>query len=705
MKYIRTEKPKRERSHIPFRLNLLFFFAFLMLAALVAQLAYLQITNGASFRATIDNNDTATVTGAVPRGAVYDSLGRELVVNKANAAITYTKGVGVTSAQMKKTADNLGKYIQVDVEGMTKRDYADYYLADEDVSKAVLKKLPAAMQKSRDTQAVYAAQVAYAKKHLPDFSDHEKQNAFLFKKMNGATQLTTVYLKSTGVTEVESATVGENLTSMSGVNLGTDWERSYPNGTSMNSIIGTVSTERAGLPEESVEAYLANGYARNDRVGTSYLEKQYENVLKGAKSRTTVEIGNRNNIVSSVTAFAGAQGNNLTLTIDSAFQAKVEEALQAQFKAALANGHAPYADGAYAVAMNPQTGAVLAIAGLHHDTTTGELTDDSLGVLNRSFAMGSVVKPAMVLGALQSGVITTTDNTLPDTPIYLRATPVKKSDYPAGTFSALDATKALEVSSNIYMMRLAMREGNAKYEPNKYLTMDDDIFEKMRGYFHQFGLGLKTGIDLPGEITGQEGATRLNGQLAVGSVLDLSYGNLDTYTLMQEVQYVSTIANNGYRMKPYVVKEINQTLADGSNGPVVSTTMPTVMGKIKNSQAQLDLVKQGMWQVVHRANGFATGQQLRPLNPGVAGKTGTAQSFTRVDQNDPTSEQVETITQSFVGFGAAENPQVAIAVVFPNLSKQTSYAIETAKQIFTDYYALYGVAPQPDYAPTAEGIR
>ena len=77
---------------------------------------------------------------------------------------------------------------------------------------------------------------------------------------------------------------------MPGVNLGTDWERAYPNGTSMTSIIGRVSNEKSGLPADELQAYLANGYARNDRVGTSYLEKAYENVLKGSKSLKTPSV-------------------------------------------------------------------------------------------------------------------------------------------------------------------------------------------------------------------------------------------------------------------------------------------------------------------------------------------------------------------------------------------------------------------------------
>lgn len=700
MKYIRSSRQKKEKSHIPFRLNLLFFFVFVLLAVLIGQLAYLQILNGNKFRTEVDRTDQTVVTGNVPRGLIYDSKGRELVTNKANNAITYTKNANATAAQMYKTANELAKYIAVTPTGLHSRDYADYYLADPQVTKQILKQLPAKQQKETDDTKLYKYEANYAAKHLPTFTATQREAAMLYKTMNGATQLTTVYLKDSDVTSKEAAVVGEHLTSMPGVNLGTNWDRAYPNGDSMTSIIGTVSSSKSGLPSDGLKAYLAEGYARNERVGTSYIEKSYENVLKGAKSQTQVQLGSNNQITKQVQQFKGQQGDNLNLTIDSAYQQKVEAALKSTFNSALSGGAASNSDGAYAIAMNPSTGAILSIAGVSHNPVTNKTTDDALGVLNRSFTMGSAVKGAMVLGALQDGVITVNNNTQADTAIYLPGTSVKKSVYPIGTFGSLDAEQALEVSSNIYMMHLAMKEGNAKYVPNSSMTMNSDVFSKMRGYFSQYGLGQKTGVDLPGEISGLTGSNYLDGKLAVGSALDLSYGNYDAYTLMQMAQYISTIANNGYRMKPYIVKSISKTLGDGSNGPTLSTTEPTVQAKVDNTQAQINLVKQGMWQVVHGTNGWTTATPLNTLNPGVAGKTGTAQSFTRRDPTNPKSQLLETTTESFVGFAPAKNPKIAIAIVFPNLTgdEPANYNLNLAKTMFQDYYDMYNIKKESGYS-------
>ncbi|MHA3066348.1 peptidoglycan D,D-transpeptidase FtsI family protein [Lacticaseibacillus saniviri] len=703
MKYIRTPRPKRPKSHLPFRLNLLFFVVFLMFAALVGQLAYLQILNGSRLTAEVDRTDKTVIKGNVPRGLVFDSKGRALVTNKANSAITYTRSVGITSAQMKALAQTLAKYITVPSTSLTPRDFADYYLASDANSQAVTKKLSKADQalSTSDSSEFYKKQVAYVQKHLPTYTKAQQQPIEIFKVMSGSTQLSTVYIKAEGVTEKEVAEVGEHLTSMPGVNLGTDWQREYPNGDSMTSIIGRVSSEKSGLPAENLSIYLANGYARNDRVGTSYLENAYENVLKGSKSQTQVEIGSKNQIVNSVQQFKGQQGANLNLTIDSAYQAKVEATLTKVFDQARAAGVANVSDGAYAVAMDPNSGRILALAGRQQNIKTHTVTNDALGVINRSFVMGSAVKGATVLGAMQDGVITPTDNYLPDTPIYLPGTPVKKSVYPVGTFGSLDAASALEVSSNIYMMRLAMKEGHAKYVPNDYMSLDSNIFTTMRKYFTEFGLGQKTGIDLPGETSGYAGPTvNSAGTLPVGSALDLSYGNYDAYTLIQMAQYISSIANNGYRMQPYLVQSISSTLADGSSGPILSTTQPKVLAKILSTQAQINVVKQGMWQVVHGTNGWTTATALNTLNPGVAGKTGTAQTFTRVDPEDNTSEQVETTTLSFVGFAPASNPKIAIAVVVPNLTgdEPANYNLMIAQQMFADYYSMNNIKADPNYS-------
>lgn len=692
MKIFRRRKNthKKTSSILSFRLNLLFFIIFLLFAVLIAQLAYLQIVYGGKFQAEVDRTDQSVIKAPVPRGLIYDSKGRVIVSNKAENAVTYTKSSDVNPKQMYNVANDLSKMITVDTADLTPRQEADYYLTNTKNYQKIYKKLPRNQKMSGKEQlensVVYDNMVKAVQKKGIELTPQQKNSAMIFSKMSSSYQLSTTLIKNSGLSTNEIAKVSEHLSQLPGVGLGTDWNRSYPEGEDIKDIVGNVSTEKQGLPQDQITELLAKGYSRNDRVGTSYLEKSYESILSGSKRETQVEVNSKNSVTDSKEVYKGSAGDNINLTIDSKFQQAVEKILKNTYASAQASGYTQYSDGAYVVAMNPKTGEILAMAGINRNTQTGETNSDALGVINRTFVVGSAVKSATVLGALMDGVITPSNNYLPDEPVYLPATPVKKSIYPIGTFSGMNAAQALEVSSNNYMMKLAMLEGHAKYVPNKYISMNPDIFTKMRGYFNQFGLGVKTGIDLPGEASGIEGPT-LNddGAVKVGSALDLAYGNYDAYTPIQVVQYMATIANGGYRVQPHIVKSISSNV-DGKQKTIYSAT-PKVLNKVGSTTDEIGVVKQGMYQVTHGSGAWTTASSLKGLNPSVSGKTGTAESFFYDPKNPDNTNPPSTLTSSFVGYAPSDDPEIVINVVFPNLTNDKGhFNTIAAKQIFEEYF-------------------
>ena len=108
---------------------------------------------------------------------------------------------------------------------------------------------------------------------------------------------------------------------------------------------------------------MEKGYALNDRVGTSYLEKQYESVLQGERVEKEIHLDKNGNVEKIETLSKGSKGNNIKLSIDLDFQRGVEDILKKSFQAELAAGNATYSEGVYAVALDPKTGKILAMAG------------------------------------------------------------------------------------------------------------------------------------------------------------------------------------------------------------------------------------------------------------------------------------------------------------------------------------------------------
>lgn len=665
----RKKSKKTAQSVIPSRLNFLLWVVALLLLALVARLFYLQVLNGSSFKAEVKSSDTTVQTNNVQRGMIYDSSGKVLVGNQVHQAITYTKGADVTSADLYKIANRLGNYVNVGTKTkLTQRQAEDYYLADSDNLKAIVKKLHLSSQVTSNGQ--YNKALAYLNKHpeVYKLTKLQQNKARIYAAMSGAYSLSTTYIKSTGVTAKELAEVGEHLNEMPGVKIGKAWTRNYPQGKDIQNLTGTLSS---GLPSDELNSMLAQGYSRNDDVGQSYLEKLYQSTLAGSKSQT--EVMTTGNTTKEKVKYAGKKGDNLVLTINSKFQKQVQSILEKNYSSA---GIA-YSTGVYAVVMNPNTGEIYAMAGIDRDPTTGKQTTDEIGAINHPITMGSVVKGAMIMGGFMSGVITPSNNTLTDMPIKLAGTSAKTSWFnKTGSANiALNAATALEVSSNSYMMQLAMKEGGMKYVSGGAIDLDPSIFTKLRYYFKMFGLGVKTGIDLPGESSGYEGPSK---QSNIGSALDLSYGNYDGYTTIQLAQYMSTIANGGYRMRPYIVKQVRGTNKDGSLGAIEYTTKPEVLGTIPATAAEWKIVKEGLYDVVHGSSAYITGKKLASDTPSISGKTGTAETFYKNNS---------TVTLSFAGYSPSDNPQVVVALAIPGASNSDGGAnLTMASQIFKAFW-------------------
>lgn len=699
----RKLKKKKKKSHIPFRLNLLFLIVFFSFIALISRLAYIQLVKGDEFVALVQRTETTTAKKSVPRGSIYDSQGRILVGNKPKLAINYTRPADVKASTMLEIAKKLTTLISVDASELKERDLKDYWVAtnpDKVDSLLTAEEKKRIAKENLSTSQTYEMQLAHIPADELNYNDAEKQVIAIFTKMNSAYALSTVTLKNEGVTEQEVAKISERLGELRGVDVDSDWDREYPMGDMLKTILGTVSSEKTGLPSDKVKSLLAQGYSLNDRVGTSYLEEQYETVLSGTKTVVKSQTNTKGEVVNSTETYPGKGGSNLVLTIDTEFQKKIEEIATKSVEAMTD----PAADRVYIVVMNPKNGDVLGITGKkkkfdENFNSTG-VEDDALGAINNSFGMGSVVKPATVLSGYMDGAITLDDNTIVDEPIEFEASKPKSSWFNRNGKMELTDLDALERSSNVYMIKLAMKMGGqTTYEKGGRLNINLSLFDKLREYYAQFGLGVRTGIDLPNEGKGYNGGTA-----DAFSALDFAFGQFDLYTPLQLAQYMSTIANGGTRIAPRLVKEIHETSPSGGIGNLEDVVPTKIMNSIQVSKEILDHIKEGLYRVTHGENGTSA-TTFRTYSPQVAGKTGTTEAFYSGPNPAYKNEAVEN--SSFISYAPYDNPEIVVAVVAPYFKdgSPSDYAAKVAKQVYDAYFAKTNSSSQTNEATVNSQIR
>ena len=194
-----AQEPKNKtfrRSHVPFRLNFLFFIIFTLFVALIARLGYLQIVNGEAMEAKVKSSSTLTIQTSSPRGMIYDSTGKPLVTNQANQAITFTRGTKMTAEDLLKVATRLNQLINVPVdENLTERDKKDFWLADPKHLKEATERLTA-KEKQLDSSDQYKALVDKVTDSEINFNEEQLKIATIFKRMNSAYELNTVFIKN-----------------------------------------------------------------------------------------------------------------------------------------------------------------------------------------------------------------------------------------------------------------------------------------------------------------------------------------------------------------------------------------------------------------------------------------------------------------------------------------------------------------------------
>ncbi|WP_042347474.1 peptidoglycan D,D-transpeptidase FtsI family protein [Bacillus massiliigorillae] len=648
---------KKEKRQIAskFRLNLLFFVIFLMFASLILRLGFVQIVKGEEYSEETKATTTTTYKWNAPRGKMYDREGRVVVENEPVYTLTYAKPEDDSNSSLLKTAKKLANLITIDTSEVKDRDKKDYWIQLHE-EEARAKVTNAEREKLDDDEEYRLLLKRITDDELNSITNQEMQIYTIKSKMSQ--DVASASRIKEGLTTEEIAKVNENLDSLPGIEVKLDSKRKYPYGDTFRQIFGNI----AQIPAEKSEVYRANGYDLDDTVGKSFLELQYEQLLRGQKEEQVYEKNRQGVYTSQSKVKSGEPGKNIVLTIDMDLQQKVEKIIEDELK------KEPTADGAYVVMMNPNTGEILSMAGKTREGAT--IKDETYGAVYNAYAMGSAVKGATVLTGYEAGVIKP-GSTFLDAPIKLKGTPTKKSYTNMGIINDL---KALERSSNVYMFHIAMAIGQYDYDTKSGFKNPELAYSKMRKYFAQFGLGAATGIDLPKEATGYNGGVQ-----KLGNLMDLAIGQFDTYTPLQLAQYVSTIANDGKRMQPHFLKEVRKANETSfADSELLDTFTPKLLNKIDMDQKEIERVQEGFRQVMSGSQGTATNYfGNAPYKP--AGKTGTAQVYDGKGGYD--------YNLTLVAYAPYENPEIAISVVVPTVDHDSSSINKNiGRKIMDEYF-------------------
>ena len=657
---------KFDSHSIPIRLNLLFSIVILLFMTIIGRLLYMQVLNKDFYETKLASASKTKVTTSSARGQIYDATGKPLVENTIKQVVSFTRNNKMTAADLKETAKKLLAYVGVSSPTLTDRQLADYYLADQDVYKKAVESLPREKRLDSDgnqlsESELYNNTVESIEPSQLSYSDDEKKEIYLFSQLNAVENFATGTVATDSLTDTQIALIASASKNLPGISISTSWDRKVLD-TSLSSIVGSVSSEKAGLPAEEADAYIKKGYSLNDRVGTSYLEKQYEETLQGKRSVKEIHLDKYGNMESVENIEDGTKGNNIKLTIDLAFQDSVDNLLKSYFNSELGNGGARYSEGVYAVALNPKTGAVLSMSGLKHDLKTGEITPDSLGTVTNVFVPGSVVKAATISSGWENGVLSG-NQTLTDQSIVFQGSAPINSWYTAFSVPMpITAVQALEYSSNSYMVQTALGLMGQTYQPNMFVGTSnlESAMGKLRSTFGEYGLGSATGIDLPDESTGF-----IPKDYNFANFITNAFGQFDNYTPMQLAQYVATIANDGVRVAPRIVEGIYGNNDKGGLGDLIQQLQPTEMNKVNISDSDMSVLHQGFYQVAHGTSGLTTGRAFsNGALVSISGKTGTAESYVADGQ--------QATNTNAVAYAPSDNPQIAVAVVFPHNTNLTN---------------------------------
>ena len=452
-----------------------------------------------------------------------------------------------------------------------------------------------------------------------------------------------------------------------GVNIETQMTRYYPHGELFAHVIGYVGR----INDKELKSINKDLYAGTNLIGKIGVENSYEDLLHGVPGNESVEADAHGNVLRHLGRKEPVRGNDLYLSLDYGLQTVASEQLAGRRGAI--------------VAMDPRTGEILAlvsspsfnpnlfVTGISHTDYSGLRDNLDQPLYNRAvqgaYPPGSTIKPMFGLGGIHYGLIDWGTAISDHGYFTLPGDSHKFRDWKKSGHGVVNLHKSQVVSCDTFFYILSFRMG----------------IEKMNTWMRQFGFGEKTGVDLPSESTGlypnPEWKMRTrDAKWLKGETISVSIGQgAFTATPLQLAMATAITANHGSHVIPHVLQT--------SKGAKPHKDLNAPDGRIQFNGTDQDWIqmRDAMVDVIETG----TGRGIRTPMYKIAGKTGTAQ-VKSIAQGKRYNEALLTERQLdhglFVGFAPAENPEIAIAVVWEN-GRHGGSAAQLARPIL-DYWLL-----------------
>lgn len=639
----------------------------------VLRLINLQLALGNSFLEQSQNKVLRNTIIQAPRGEICDRLGRPLVTNRKGYTIYIEKDL-ISEDKLNNVLLNLSKVFvktsdkYIDTLPVSNSPYTFITSQNQDNTAKQFTQFLTANKFSNNIDAPTFMNKLIEKYQLGKYSAED------IRKIAGIRYELDCKLKNSGDSytfaedvKIETVTrIRENTGEFPGVSVEVTPIREYVEDDIAANILGRVGSIFA----EEYPALKEKGYKMNDTVGKDGIEKTCEEFLKGKDGLRQVEKDTDGQVTAIIDSISPEPGNNVILTIDKDLQRVAEQSLKTRINEIIQadNGtRGGYdAKGGSAVAIDVNSGEILALATYptyklsEYSSNFAQLVNDPLNpLLNRpisgSYAPGSIFKMVTGIAALDENVITTS-TTYNCTGKYTFFDSYQPSCYHGSSHGIQNVIGALRYSCNAFFFDAGRQLG----------------IEKLNAYTAKFGLGVLTGIELTGEIKGiiaGKAEREANGERwNPGDTIQASIGQSDNmFTPVQLASYIQTIAANGTRYKPHIVKSIKDyhfVNTVKQNDPVVVDTVPM-------SDTVIDAIKYGMRRVVLEGSAAA---RFKDFGIEVAGKTGTAQVPGGSSDG------------AFIAFAPYDKPKIAVAIQVEH-GGEGGYVSIIARDIFDKYFA------------------